>query len=123
MNLQLDKAAMPSVADSRDIARHPRRVHSQGPVYVLVLDGVCANSVFCDKPAPSWDHHVPGWAVSLTFDRFTLYEPTAGQSGRGGVVDALTSFAEAFGPTYGMNETYAAAGLLKLRDSQPRVAR
>lgn len=70
-----------------------------GPVYLVVLDAPCVDSVACDSP----DHpigEVIGWEVAERFDWFTLYAPTDGQAGRAGAIEALEALADAYGPGY-----------------------
>jgi 4-amino-4-deoxy-L-arabinose transferase-like glycosyltransferase len=107
-------ANTPFAGEVSNLARHPRRIPKSGPVYVLILDSECAHSVLCNLPAQRWDQDVPGW-IRSRFDRFTLYEPTEGQSGRQGAIDAMVAFAKALGPDLGYPETFAAARLLKLQ--------
>jgi hypothetical protein len=104
----------PLVMAVRHLARYPRELPAQGPVYVLVLDSQCG-TVVCDFAPQQWNHDVPGWRVESRFDRFTLYAPEEGQSGRQGAVKALLAFATAFGPNLGYPETFSAAALLKLQ--------
>jgi hypothetical protein len=110
--LQVPTYQMPTILDPRFLAQRPRGAPTRGPVYVLVLAGECANTSYCDAPAPVWDHQVRGWQALSTFDRFTLYAAEDPKSGRRALIDALVSFADAFGPELGMLETYAAAALL-----------
>ena len=110
--LQVPTYQMPTILDPRFLAQRPRGAPTRGPVYVLVLAGECANTSYCDAPAPVWDHQVRGWEALSTFDRFTLYAAEDPKSGRRALIDALVSFADAFGPELGMLETYAAAALL-----------
>jgi hypothetical protein len=104
----------PLVIAVRNLARYPRELPAQGPVYVLVLDSQCG-TVVCDFPPQQWNRDVPGWRVESRFDRFTLYAQENGPSGRQGVMQALFDFAKAFGPDLGYPETFAAAAELKLQ--------
>jgi uncharacterized membrane protein len=106
--------ASPLVIPVRKLARYPRELPAQGPVYVLVLDSQCG-SVVCDFPPQHWNRDVPGWRVESRFDRFTLYAQKDGPSGRRGVIRALLDFAKVFGPDLGYPETFAAAAELKLQ--------
>ena len=103
---------IPFLIEVNKVVHRPEQVGGYGPVYVLVLDGVCSSSVYCDSPEKPWDHDVSGFRVAARFDHFRLYAPDAKQSGTEGVVDALLAFADAFGPRMGMMETFAAAAVL-----------
>lgn len=70
-----------------------------GPVHLLILDAPCVNSVACDSPELEIGV-IKGWEVADRFDRFTLYRPVAGQSGRAGAIKALKTPARAHGPGY-----------------------
>ncbi|MGI8433901.1 MAG: glycosyltransferase family 39 protein [Nocardioidaceae bacterium] len=105
--------SMPLVLDADVIAKDPAQVPDAGPVYVLVLDGECANSVYCDKPTVAWDGAVEGWNQIVRVDRFSVYAPSAALTGRTGVTEAMTDFAAVFGPEYGLIETFAAASVLR----------
>jgi Dolichyl-phosphate-mannose-protein mannosyltransferase len=104
----------PFTAEVNSVRRHPREVPERGPVYVLILERECLSAV-CDVTPQPWDHDVPGWKVSSHFGWFTVYEPTEGQSGRPGAIDAMIAFAKALGPNVGYLETFTAAALLKLQ--------
>jgi hypothetical protein len=122
MKVQLDTSAGPWIADAELLAQRPRKAPTAGRVFVIVLDGECANSVYCDKPAPRWQTQPAGWDIVSAFDHFTLYASREPLEGRRAVLDALLAFAEAFRPKYGMVETYAAAGLLAVK-GRAEVAR
>lgn len=96
------------VVTPRDIGAGEATVgNSAGPVYLVVLDAPCVDSVACDSP----DHPigaVAGWRVAERYDLFTLYEPVEGQAGRAGAVEALEALADAYGPGYAqLNEEAA----------------
>lgn len=83
---------------------------SAGPVYLVVLDAPCVDSVACDSP----DHpigEVVGWDVAERHGLFTLYEPTEGQAGREGAIEALDALADAYGPGYARVNELAAKAL------------
>lgn len=99
------------------------RIPSDGPVYLLVLDSECANSVVCDMEPVPWaaaDHEVAGFEVLDRFDRFTLYAPGRGQRGVPGLIDGLRALREAYGPLYSTAVARAEAQLLA---EQGRVER
>ncbi len=104
---------MPFLIEVNKIAHYPEKVGGYGQVYVLVLDGECSSSAYCDNATRPWNHDVPGFRIADRFDRFTLYAPTDKQSGMDGVVDALLAFRDAFGTRMGMMETFAAAAVLE----------
>ena len=78
-----------------------------GPIYLVVLDAPCVDSVACDSPdRPIGD--VAGWEVAERFDWFTLYAPADGQAGRDGAIEAQEALASAYGPGYSrVNESAA----------------
>jgi hypothetical protein len=105
----------PTVLEVEKVARHPRRLRPEAPVYVMV-NGQCAEPGLCTPMSSAgWDEPLPGWRVATRFDRFTLYEPFAGQSGRTGAIKALRRLGQRLGSELGYVETDAAAGLLNLR--------
>jgi hypothetical protein len=86
---------------------------ADGPVYLVVLDAPCVDSVACDSP----DHEVgdvDGWEVAQRYDRYTLYAPTDGQAGRDGAIEALEALAHAYGAGYARVNEQAAE---RLRES------
>lgn len=83
-----------------------------GPVYLLLIDGACVSSVVCDAPEADWDGEVDGFEAIQRVDRFTLYAPASGQSGRAGVIEAMGALAEAYGPGFGVRNLLAKARLL-----------
>ena len=97
-----------------DIARDPKIVPRDGPVYLLVLDAECVSRAMCDGPTGDADSHIDGWRLAERFDQFTLYEPADAQRGRPGTTEALLALAGAFGPGYNVADVYAAASLMKL---------
>jgi hypothetical protein len=114
--------ATPHVATVVYIPTHLADLPDTGPVYLL-FNGQCANSGRC---VPGLSHAVdvkiPGWKIIYEHDRFTLYGPAEGQSGRAGAVEALERSGEALGPELGYLQTYAAAAVLKA-DGHPDQAR
>ncbi len=110
----------PAIVDAGMVPDQPGQELGSGPVYTLVLDAECSSSALCDGPAEKWKHDVAGWRVVSRFDHFTLYEPTAGQSGRHGVIEGLLAYADAFGPELGLLESLAAAAVLKAHDRSSR---
>ena len=81
-----------------------------GPVYLVVLDAPCVDSVACDSP----DHpigEIIGWDVAERSDWFTLYAPAEGQAGRNGAIEALDALAGAYGPGYARVNAQAAKRL------------
>ncbi len=121
MRLQTD-FTMPVVLEADQIAKDPVQVPTTRPTYVLVLDGECANSVYCDKPTVAWDGNVDGWEEISRVDRFTLYGPLVELTGSDGVAEAMTDFAAAFGPEYGLVETLAAASELRAGGHERRAS-
>ncbi|MGH3813192.1 MAG: ArnT family glycosyltransferase [Pseudonocardiaceae bacterium] len=107
--------AQPPVLEVSKVARHPRRLPPGAPVYLLV-NGQCAQPGLCTPfSAGEFREPVPGWRVVEQFDRFTLYEPVNGQSGRVGAIEGLRALGSILGPELGYTETFAAASLLELR--------
>ena len=81
-----------------------------GPVYLVVLDAPCVDSVACDSP----DHEigdVEGWEVARRYDLYTLYAPADGQAGRDGAIEALEALTGAYGPGYAKVNEQAAERL------------
>lgn len=110
----------PTVLEVEKVAKHPRRLKPGVPVYVMV-NGQCAEPGLCTPTSSAgWGEPIPGWRVATRFDRFTLYEPVEGQSGRTGAIKALRRLGERLGPELGFVETDAAAALLKLRGREDR---
>jgi len=72
---------------------------ASGPIFLVVLDAPCVDSVACDSPDHPIDE-IAGWDVAERFDWFTLYAPADGQAGRGGAIEALEALARAYGPGY-----------------------
>ena len=104
-----------SVIGVRRVPNHPGSVPRDSPVYLLI-NGQCVEPVRCTPLSyAEWAEPVPGWEVAARFDRFTLYEPVAGQSGRVGASEALGALGQKLGPDHGYMETYAAAALLEMR--------
>ncbi|MGH3472122.1 MAG: ArnT family glycosyltransferase [Nocardioidaceae bacterium] len=103
--------AVPFVASATVVARHPGMLPRTGPVYLLVLDTQCSMTVDCEMPALPWDKHVASWRMVERFDRFRLYAPDRGQSGRLGAAEAMLAFGHALGPNLGMVDTFAAAAI------------
>ena len=95
---------------------------ADGPVYLLVLAGRCVYSVACDAPDVRWSGTVDGWRPVRRFDKYVLYAPAGGQSGRAGAIEALTALADAYGPAYGVTDREGAARLLA-KDGRLREAR
>lgn len=103
----------PYVVEVAKLMHAPKQVPERGPVYLLLLDSECAVSVVCDGGRANWDGEVSGWQPMRRFDRFTLYRPDEPLTGRAGVVEALRTWADDLGPTYGHLATFDAAALLK----------
>ncbi len=95
------------------IPHRARLIPETGPVYLLILDSECAQSVVCDDPPRRWNKDVEGFELAERFDRFRLYAPTDGQSGPKGTIRALRSLGRSFGPDLGYIERFAAAWLLQ----------
>ncbi len=104
----------PLVISPADIARDPKVVPRDGPVYLLVLDAECVSRAMCDGPTGDADRHIDGWRLAERFDEFTLYESADAQRGRPGTTEALLALADAFGPGDNVADVYAAASLMKL---------
>lgn len=101
------------LANTTKIAGGSIRVaEDAGPVYLLLIDGACVSTVACDAPEPDWSGDVDGFEAIRRLDRFTLYAPTASQSGRAGVIEAMGALAEAYGPGFGVRNLLAKARLL-----------
>ncbi len=100
------------------LADNADEIPRDGPVYVLV-NGQCAAPGRCEPTRTPWVEDVSGWQIAYQEERFTLYEPTEGQSGRTGVITALRAVGDALGPELGYVETFVAAALL---DKQGRSA-
>ena len=83
-----------------------------GPIYLLLMDSECVSTVACDGERVEWGGQVDGFEEVERFDRFTLYAPTEGQTGRQGLIDSLIALSEAYGPRYGVRNLIAAARLL-----------
>jgi hypothetical protein len=103
-----------------EVGKHPGDLPRTGPVYVLV-NGQCARPGRCSLSRTPWVRHVDGWRLLRTQERFSLYAPRHGQSGRAGVLAAMLSFAQALGPELGYIETLNAAVLVK-ESGHPRRA-
>ncbi|CAN5404922.1 hypothetical protein BH24ACT12_BH24ACT12_02110 [soil metagenome] len=106
-------AAVPFATAVNGIPHRARLVPETGPVYLLILDSECAQSVVCDDPPRRWNKDVEGFELAERFDRFRLYAPTDGQSGPEGTIRALRSLGRSFGPDLGYIERFAAAWLLQ----------
>ena len=111
----------PLVISPADIARDPKVVPRDGPVYLLVLDAECVSRAMCDGPTGDADSHIDGWRLAERFDEFTLYEPADAQRGRPGTTEALLALAGAFGSAQ-RRRRHATASLMKL-DGDVRGAR
>ncbi len=110
----------PYVTDLFEVSRKLGSVPSSGPVYVLI-NGQCARPGRCHVSRRPWVADVRGWRLVTTSERFSLYAPTGGQSGRTGILAALRSFADALGPELGYVETLNAALMIK-RQGHPEEA-
>lgn len=88
------------VVEVKQIAAGRGIADRTGPIWLLVLDAPCVDSVACDSPDLPVGP-VEGWEVAERFDRYTLYAPAEGQSGRAGAIAALESLAAAYGPEVG----------------------
>lgn len=102
----------PNVQTVSDLVDDAQEIPRDGPVYVLV-NGQCASPGRCEPSRSPWDEDVPGWQISYQEERFTLYEPTEGQSGPAGVIAAMRAVGDALGPELGYVETFTAATLLE----------
>jgi hypothetical protein len=115
-----------SVLVVEEVARHPRRLLSGAPIYLLI-NGQCIKEDRCDLsssrwdepltalPSARWDEPIPGWRIHSRFDRFTLYAPVTGLSGHEAASELLASVGDELGPELGFVETFAAAALLELQ--------
>ncbi|MBA2772561.1 MAG: glycosyltransferase family 39 protein [Nocardioidaceae bacterium] len=99
------------VVETSQLAHQPRRLSDSGPIYLLV-NGQCTSGS-CGSEPVSWDDQVAGWHIKARLERFTLYAPSDGQSGRNGAIAALRSLGHALGPEVGFRQTFAAAALLQ----------
>ncbi len=104
---------VPFATSVNAIPHRARTIPEIGPVYLLILDGECAQTVVCDDQPRRWNKDVDGWEVAARFDRFTLYAPLEGQSGPEGTIQALRSLGRSFGPDLGYIERFAAAWVLQ----------
>lgn len=85
---------------------------TEGPVYLL-FNGQCAYPGRCvPGKQNAVDVHIAGWHIAYQHERFTLYAPDDGQSGRDGVIEAMKATRDALGVELGYLQTYAAAALL-----------
>ncbi|MDQ1603651.1 MAG: hypothetical protein QOE01_1496 [Actinomycetota bacterium] len=101
----------PRVVSVHSTTPHVGRIPDRGqPIYILLLDSQCGSAV-CDLPAKPWAVHIDGWTVER-FDRFALYRPTDGQTGRRGALQAAMEFRRAMSPSLGYSWTFAAMGLI-----------
>nr|WP_246299477.1 glycosyltransferase family 39 protein [Nocardioides panaciterrulae] len=102
----------PHVTSVSALSKGERHLGGDGPVYLLIVDSSCADSVVCDEPEVHWSGRVEGFRVARRFSMFTLYAPTAGQHGTAGAIEALGRLAAAYGGTAARTDVFAQARLL-----------
>ena len=92
------------------------------PVWLLLVDAECVSSVSCDLAPAAWDGRVAGYRPVGRLPHLTLYAPTEGQRGHRGLVTAMHSLVEAYGPGRNLPNAVAAARLLVRRDRAVEAA-
>lgn len=112
----------PYVVNVFELARKASSVPRSGPVYVMV-NGQCARPGRCQVVRRPWVHHVDGWRVMRTQERFSFYAPRHQQSGMPGVIAAMHAFGAALGPELGYVETLTEAALLDRQGHHDRARR
>ncbi len=102
----------PHVTSVSALSKGQRQLGGNGPIYLLIVDASCADSVVCDEPEVRWSGRVAGYRVARRFSKFTLYAPTEGQHGVAGAAEALGGLAAAYGGTAARTDVLAQARLL-----------
>jgi hypothetical protein len=116
-----DQASAPRVLPIDGIVSDPTVVSGQGPVYMLILESDCTRCDFPHRHSPPWDRNVAGWSLQR-LDLFSLYSPQNGQSGRAGVLAAMTAFRGTLGAYRASALTVAEARVLRATGQDARAA-
>ena len=105
------------IASARDLSRGRLPTSLEGPTYLLLMDASCVSNVECaDRPADVWDGHLRGYREVARMQHLVLYAPVRPVRGVTGLLRAMTSVVDGYGPRWAVTDAIVAARVLKRRD-------